>query len=75
MLSFPDNGVNIFTYEHSVLRVWFILPFIFEILLNFNLSYYEHGERITSKFRIIARYLSNDFWWDFAGVLGSGFVF
>jgi len=75
MLSFPDNTINIFKSNHPLLRIWFVLPFILEIILNFNLSYYEHGERITSKFRIVSNYLQKDFLWDLAGVFGSGFIF
>lgn len=75
LVSFPQNSVNIFSESHPILRLWFVLPFIVEIILNFNLTYYQHGERITSKFLIIDRYLKKDFWWDLTGVLGSSFIF
>lgn len=74
MVSFPDNTVNIFDSAHPVLRFWFELPFIIEIFLNFNLSYFKHGERITSKKKIIARYLRLDFGWDLMGLIGTAII-
>lgn len=64
MVSFPDNSVNIFQEDKKLVRFLFDLPFIIEIFLNFNLSYFEHGERIISKKQIVARYLHWRFGWD-----------
>lgn len=74
MVSFPDNSINLFSTSHGVLRFVFTLPFIFEIILNFNMKYFEHGDQISDKAQIVLRYVKKEFWWDVAGVIGTGTI-
>lgn len=39
--------------------------FLFDVLLKFNLAYYDKGVIVTNRVKIIKNYLNNQFFWDF----------
>lgn len=51
------------------MRLWFVLPFIAEIIVNFNMTYSEQGEPIIDRLVIVRQYLRKEFIWDLAGVI------
>ncbi|EAS01339.2 cation channel family protein (macronuclear) [Tetrahymena thermophila SB210] len=74
LISFPYNSINLFSVNEKMLRAIFVIPFILEMILNFNLKYFEHGELISDKYTIILRYIKKDFWWDAIGIAGTGLI-
>ncbi|KAL4460912.1 hypothetical protein ABPG74_016384 [Tetrahymena malaccensis] len=74
LISYPYNSINLFSVNEKMLRTIFVIPFILEMILNFNLKYFEHGELISDKYTIILRYIKKEFWWDAVGIAGTGLI-
>ncbi|KAL4506831.1 hypothetical protein ABPG72_001252 [Tetrahymena utriculariae] len=74
LISFPNNSINLFQVDKQMLRTVFVIPFILEMILNFNLKYFEHGDLISDKYTIILRYIKKEFWWDAVGIAGTGLI-
>lgn len=69
-LSFEQQITNNFEKNFNEIEQIIKVFFIFDVLLKFNVSYYDHGNEIKFRKKIIVKYLKSGFIFDFLTLIG-----